>query len=394
MADFKRGIKAGVITGAIYAAVTLILAFTLADYQYLSPSGFWEATGLVSYAFVGLIIRGIVFGAIFAALYNFLPGPTAIVKGVELSFSFWVLTVIEVAYRNLTWPWQAAVVSGDFTYYGGTINLSSVSLGLISVASALVFGVLVGFFWNRFSGKEPREERKGRPVLLVSFILGVIAWAVVSGLYIRWAVVTGAPFPGVLFFSWYTMLGPPVSVAGLIGWLFALAAWRKTRRGESGFGWGLAGGILMVLTGLMLLPGALAITGAVLSRQTPEETAEKKAVAASQRQMRTGMRRNLALLIITVVMLVVVVVVGFTIPTATGTYTQVTTDRYSSTAVSRYGLSLTISLNSTTLHPGEQISVEIQEKNILPARNGLRAAHRWPVGGLTLSPCGLLEGVL
>jgi hypothetical protein len=153
VADFGRGIKAGVITGAIYVAISLILAFALADYQYLYPSGFWEATGLGIFALVGQIVRGVVFGAVFAALYDFLPGATAIVKGTVLSFFFWILTVIKVTYTNLGWAWQSASIFGNGTYYGGTINLSSVSLALISVMSALLFGVLIGFLWNRFRGK-------------------------------------------------------------------------------------------------------------------------------------------------------------------------------------------------------------------------------------------------
>ena len=60
--------------------------------------------------------------------------------------------------------------------------------------------------------------------------------------------------------------------------------------------------------------------------------------------------------------------------TPTAVYTSITLDQYSSTVVSRYGLSLTLSLNSTTYHPGEQISVTINEKNILPVENRIRAA--------------------
>jgi len=44
---------------------------------------------------------------------------------------------------------------------------------------------------------------------------------------------------------------------------------RKTKRGESGLKLGVAGGVIMALAGLMLLPGALAITGGVLSARKP-----------------------------------------------------------------------------------------------------------------------------
>jgi len=394
LADFGRGIKAGVITGAIYLAISLILVFTLADYQY--ALGFWDAAGLATLPLGGQIVRGIIFGAIFATLYSSLPGKTSVEKGVVLSLFFWILTVIEVTYTNLSWPWQTAGILDSATYYGGTINLSSVSLALISIMSALVFGVLTGFLWNRFRGKESAGEGKGRAALLVSFILGAITWAVVGGMYIRFVVAIGVPFAHMLFFpSSYTTLRTLVLFVGLLGWILALTAWRETRRGKSGFRWGLTGGVMMAVTGFMLLPGALTITGGVFSRrQAASEPGAAEVIAggkvAREQRTRTGIRRNLILLIISVVMLAVIITVRFTMPAPTGTYTTVTLDQYSSTAISRDGLSLTISLNSTNYHPGEQISVNIEEKNILPTQNEVRAADRWPVHGLTLTPHGRL----
>jgi hypothetical protein len=78
-------------------------------------------------------------------------------------------------------------------------------------------------------------------------------------------------------------------------------------------------------------------------------------------------------------------------PTATATYTSITLDQYSSTVISSYGLNLTLSLNSTTYHPGEQISVTIDEKNILAVANNIQAANAWPVQGLSVGPCGTLN---
>jgi len=83
-------------------------------------------------------------------------------------------------------------------------------------------------------------------------------------------VVRGFPVieqPGP--FWWYSILFVSVVFLGLPGWILALVAWRKIRRGESGLKWGVAGGVMMALTGQMLLPGALAITGGVLSRRKP-----------------------------------------------------------------------------------------------------------------------------
>jgi hypothetical protein len=72
------------------------------------------------------------------------------------------------------------------------------------------------------------------------------------------------------------------------------------------------------------------------------------------------------------------------------TYTSITLDQYSSTVISRYGLSLTLSLNSTTYHPGDQISVTIDERNILAVENSIHIADEWPVQGVVpINPCDL-----
>jgi hypothetical protein len=102
--------------------------------------------------------------------------------------------------------------------------------------------------------------------------------------------------------------------------------------------------------------------------------------------MRTSVNRNLILLIISVIMLTTVTI-GCTPATSTAKYTSIATDQYSSTVISRYGLSLTLSLNSTTYHPGEQVTVTINEMNILPIRNKIHGADRWPIQGLKLGPC-------
>jgi hypothetical protein len=82
-------------------------------------------------------------------------------------------------------------------------------------------------------------------------------------------VVTGGVPPIEPYFWWFDLLAWLVVFIGPFGWVLALVAWRKTKRGESGFKWSMYGGVFMALTGIMLLPGALAITGGVLSRRKP-----------------------------------------------------------------------------------------------------------------------------
>jgi hypothetical protein len=405
MADFGRGIKAGVVTGIVYIIISVILGATGYKSGYLwdfiSAAGLGTAVGLTINSFIHELlfqyaVRGIIFGVVFATLYSFLPGTASVKKGVVLSSFLWIVTVINVMYLNPGWPW--APHSNEFvgTHYGGVVSLASPSLALVSIVSALVFGALTGFLWDTFRGKELTEERKGSSVLPVSFILAGIIWALWAAMFLL-AMVTGAIPPIEPQFWWFNLLNALVVFIGPFGWVLALVAWRKTKRGESGFKWGMYGGVIMALTGIMLLPGALAITGGVLSRRkrvseasTAEAIAGDKIARSGEQKMRTNINRSLILLISSMAMLTVTIIVGCMTPTATATYTPITLDQYSSTVISRYGLSLTLSLNSTTYHPGEQISVAIHEKNNLPIENNIHVANGWPVQGLSLSPCGTL----
>ena len=149
------------------------------------------------------------------------------------------------------------------------ISLSSVGLALAGIISAVVFGALTGFLWDRFRGKELTEERKGRPVLLISFILGGVMWALLALGFIIGVVIEEVPLIELGLFWWGNILAVLVVFLGLPGWVLTLVAWRKTKRGESGLKLGVAGGVIMALTGIMLLPGVLAIIGGVLSGRKP-----------------------------------------------------------------------------------------------------------------------------
>lgn len=286
MADFGRGIKAGVATGGVYLVISVILAVTVLRSDMFHLSSFISVAGLGGIHFgltdpllggpslviastLSYIVRGIVFGAVFAAVYNFLPGTTSIVKGVVLSAFIWIAALIEVIYRTPGWPWTNNGILTLGTFSGGMLSMSSVGLALTGIISALVFGVLVGAIWNRLRAKELTEERKGSPVLLVSFILGGVMCALLAIGFIIDVVIEGAPLVEPGPFWWYDMFATSVVFLGLPGWVLTFVGWRKTRRGESGLKWGVAGGVIMALTAVMLLPGALAITGGVLSGRKP-----------------------------------------------------------------------------------------------------------------------------
>ena len=59
----------------------------------------------------------------------------------------------------------------------------------------------------------------------------------------------------------------------------------------------------------------------------------------------------------------------------------------SSSVVSENGLSLTLSIDSTTYQPGQQLSITISEKNTLATKDSMEVASAWFVQGLNLGPC-------
>ena len=279
MADFGRGIKAGVVTGIIYMAIAGVLG-SVYVHDPLSMPRFLYGAGLTLFTWRSLvhpsslfdlllayIYRGMVFGAVFAALYSFLPGTASVKKGVVLSLFLCMVAVVGALYTTPGWPARSQIFDG--IYYVGVLRLSSPSLALAGIVSALVFGALTGFLWDRFRSKQLTEERMGRPALLVSWILGAVIWVLPTVVLLLVAVTGGEVFALDPRWWWEELLTMSVVFLGLPGWILARAAWKKTKADKSALRWGVAGGVLMVLTGIMLLPGIIAIIGGVLSRHKP-----------------------------------------------------------------------------------------------------------------------------
>lgn len=279
MADFRRGIIAGVVTGIIYMAIAGVLG-SVYVHDPLSLPRFLYGAGLTLFTWRSLvdpstlislllayIYRGLVFGAVFAALYSFLPGTASVKKGVVLSLFLCVVAVAGAVYTTPGWPARGQIFDGF--YYVGVLDLSSPGLALAGIVSALIFGVLTGFLWARFRRKQLTEERIGRPVLLVSWILGAAIWVLPTVVLLLTTIMSGE-FPAVdPSFWWVDLLNMSVVFLGLPGWILTRAAWKKTKADQSGLKRGVAGGVLMALTGIMLLPGVLAILGGAVSRRKP-----------------------------------------------------------------------------------------------------------------------------
>jgi len=261
--------KAGLVATVVFLAIAILLEVTGISDRY---PGITVAAGLnlgrepwrpsVETILLQTILRagaGILFGVIFAALYDHLPGARHVVKGVMTSAFLWIVGAVQLTYVSLE-----LLIHGMPPPWQGPVPLPSVGQVLVSIASVLVFGGLVGLVWGRLRPKEVAEVRRGMALLLIGWILGVLMWAYA-------AVYGGSLLAGGYALSWRGLLLVLSAFIGAAGWVFALLAWRRTRKGETGFRRGVAGGILMAVTGVMLLPGVVSIIGAVLSRRSPDD---------------------------------------------------------------------------------------------------------------------------
>ena len=55
------------------------------------------------------------------------------------------------------------------------------------------------------------------------------------------------------------------------------------------------------------------------------------------------------------------------------------------------GLELSLSLDSKTYQSGQQVGIDIDEKNTLSKNNTITSSAKWPISGLGVGPCGVLN---
>ena len=63
----------------------------------------------------------------------------------------------------------------------------------------------------------------------------------------------------------------------------------------------------------------------------------------------------------------------------------------SSSSNSVSNLSLSLSLDSATYHPGQTVNIAVNEANTLKKTNSVSAAGNWAFPGLSVGPCGTLN---
>ncbi|MCP8316593.1 MAG: hypothetical protein H3Z52_02925 [archaeon] len=152
MGKVVTGIKAGVVSGAIYGIILapfVYLELILFKEEFMSmiiaslPPGMTAEQVFnfalifgIFFAFIVGIILGLIFGIIYGWAYEKIPGRKSIIKGIVFGLILWLILSVLLGLGNLQ--------------YGVTYYLYGLGVGLIEY---LIFGVFLGFFYNRFTPK-------------------------------------------------------------------------------------------------------------------------------------------------------------------------------------------------------------------------------------------------
>lgn len=125
----KSGAAAGTIYGIIIAIIGVVYTYTqLAPGEYIVIER--TIAFIIGYAIAGAIIGGLIFGTIYAAAYGHLLGAGSISKGISLGIIWWIVVGMGLVY----------LLGTEIDAYHAVSSL----------ISALIWGVLIGFFWGRY----------------------------------------------------------------------------------------------------------------------------------------------------------------------------------------------------------------------------------------------------
>ena len=151
MAEYVRGFKAGIISGLIFGIINATLAALIYWFMLDSMPGEMSEgiikAGLytISYMIPGKIILGIIgsiiFGLIFAAFYDKLPGSKPIINGILLAIIYWLIFSVYIGHFNKT-------------YYLGLYGIGYIDDVIIGFIMYLFWGFLLVSFWNKYSEKQ------------------------------------------------------------------------------------------------------------------------------------------------------------------------------------------------------------------------------------------------
>ena len=151
MAEYARGLKAGVISGLIFGIVNATVAAFIYWFMLESIPGEmsegWITVGLYTLSLlipgkiIFGIIGGVIFGLIFAAFYYKLPGSKPIVNGITTAIIYWVIFSLIIGYFFRK-------------YYFAAYGITYIADVIIGLMMFLFWGFLLVKFWNDFREKQ------------------------------------------------------------------------------------------------------------------------------------------------------------------------------------------------------------------------------------------------
>lgn len=161
MGNTANGVKAGVVAGVVYGIVLGILGYftVISEKSRIitaltnslppnSPFTLEQLYGIVVLVTpiiltIGGVIGGLIVGALYGKLFERIPGGSATVKGIMVAIVLWLILSVVGEIGNIQ--------------YGVAAYLSAIGVGL---ASALMYGFLLGYFYGRFSRPKETYELK------------------------------------------------------------------------------------------------------------------------------------------------------------------------------------------------------------------------------------------
>ena len=155
MGRLGTGAKAGLVSGVVYGAMSAVFAYisspmikeqmmvvieeTLLPDSLVTAEQIYEFAlifGAVFAVIVG-VVAGVILGAVYGWGYEKVPGGNSIYKGLVLGIILWIIIDVLLGIGNVQY---------DITYF-----VLSLAWSLII---ALVFGALLGVFYDKFTPKE------------------------------------------------------------------------------------------------------------------------------------------------------------------------------------------------------------------------------------------------
>jgi hypothetical protein len=159
---FSKGLKAGLAAGIIYAGLVAVIVFLfffifsateISNLKQIYPKNATQVYQIILisyptfYGILGLLV-GVIFGVIFGASYKFLVGKTSSQKGAFLGIFMFMFNLL---------------ILGTVFYVRGTSSYFGLVSDVVSVVSTVAYGLILGFFYDRFERQPQLEISSTKP---------------------------------------------------------------------------------------------------------------------------------------------------------------------------------------------------------------------------------------